>query len=290
MHLFISIWNTHVQTTTLGRKTSVGIGLAFMALLIVPAAQSQDWKTYWKNGTRIESDDGKFKLRIGGRIQADLSAVSADSSLDEAFDLEGGSEFRRSRLFVDGKMLGHYEFKIQYDFAGSSTSAKDVYIGLTNLPGIGGLRFGHFKEPFSLGEITSSKHMTFLERALPVTAFAPSRNLGLMAHRSVSDDRVNWAVGAFQDSDGRGKSTGDEVNLSARLGGRLIWNDDGRELLHLGLSVATRSPTDDRVRFRTRPEAHLAPRFVDTSTLDASGAELLGLEFAWGLRSILGER
>lgn len=247
--------------------------------LVVSRADGQDgWKTYWKNGTRIESEDGRFAIKIGGRIQADFSFADPDAGLEPLFDFEDGSEFRRARLFVQGTLYDRFEFKAQYDFADDSAPVKDVYVGLVDLPVVGGVRVGHFKEPLGLEELTSSKYLAFLERAFAIPA--PSRNMGIMLHNAVADDRITWAAGAFQDSDGYGESVGDEWNLTGRLTGLPFATDDDRSLVHLGLSYSARSPVDDVARIRTRPQAHLAPRLVDTGSIAARSLDLFGLEAA----------
>ena len=68
-------------------------------------------------------------------------------------------------------------FKAQYDFAGGDVDFKDVWIGLDGQDCLGcmfpDITVGHFKEYFSQEELTSSKYITFLERSLPVSTFAP---------------------------------------------------------------------------------------------------------------------
>jgi phosphate-selective porin OprO/OprP len=61
------------------------------------------------------------------------------------------------------------------------------------------------------------------------------------------------------------------------------WFDEeakGRRLLHVGLSGSRIENAGGEARFRTRPEAHLAPRYVDTGTFDASYSFLGGAEAA----------
>ncbi|HVS62246.1 MAG TPA: porin [Thermoanaerobaculia bacterium] len=251
-----------------------------LALGRTTAAGQEGWKTYWKNGTRIESEDGRFAIKIGGRIQADFSFADPDPVIDSAFEVEDGTELRRARLFVEGTIYERFEFKAQYDFTGGDAAPKDVYVGLVDLPVVGGLRIGHFKEPFSLEELTSSKYLPFLERSYPVEAFSPSRNMGLMLHDSIAGDRVTWAAGVFKDADDFAESTGGEWNVTVRLTGLPVADDSGGTLLHLGLGVSARSPADDTTRFRARPQAHLAPRLVDTGSLATEDVDLLGLEAA----------
>jgi phosphate-selective porin OprO/OprP len=251
------------------------LGLFLVGSLAAPAARAQDdWSTKWSNGFKVDSADGRFKLQFGGRVQADYTFVSAD---DVFGDLEDGFEFRRARLFFSGTVYDRVEFKAQYDFAGGDASAKDLYVGLRN--DWGTLRFGHYKEYFSLEEQTSSKYITFLERSLPVEAFSPSRNAGVGAHGS-SGDRFNWGVGAFYDADDFGESVNeDATNITGRIGFRPIVSDDGTRVLHLGVA-ASQQERDGTLRFRTRPEAHLSSRLVDTGSFEGDSSTLLGGEVA----------
>ncbi|HEX6202466.1 MAG TPA: porin, partial [Thermoanaerobaculia bacterium] len=255
-----------------------------------PAAEADRWTFLWKDSFRLTSPDGAFRLQFGGRIQSDWAAISGDDALEAAVgDLEGGTEFRRARVFFSGLLYDRVEFKTEYDFAGGDPEFKDVYLGMVGLPLVGGARVGHMKEPWSLEEQTSSKYLTFLERSLPVEAFSPSRNTGFLVHDE--RDRLTWAVGAFQDADDFGDAPQtDAWAFTGRLTA-LPWTPDATHYLHLGAAASRRDPRDDRARFRSRPESHLAPRFVDTGELVTDGVTLLGLEAAWvhGPFSLQGE-
>jgi len=259
------------------RRPAVAIGLVALAatLLFAPAARAQDdWTTKWSNGFKVDSADGQFKLQFGGRVQADYSFASTDDALPE---IEDGFEFRRARLFMSGTVYERVEFKLQYDFTGGDPAAKDLYIGLLN--DWGTLRFGQYKEYFSLEEQTSSKYITFLERSMPVEAFAPSRNSGVGIHGK-RGDTLNWGVGAFYDTDDFGDSVSeDSYNVTGRVGFRPIYADGGTRILHLGVA-ASQQERDGTLRFRTRPEAHLSPRLVDTGSFAGDGSTLLGGEVA----------
>ena len=133
-------------------------------------------RAYWKDGLRLDSNDGSFKLKIGGRIQYDTIFIDESDDLEDNLgtNIEDDSEFRRARLYISGKIYDNVEFKAHYDFAGGDADFKDVYMGLLGVPVVGNIRIGHFKEPFGLEELTSSKYITFMERSLANT-FAPSR-------------------------------------------------------------------------------------------------------------------
>lgn len=239
-----------------------------------------EWDFRWSNGFKLTSPDGALDFEFGGRLQNDWAFYEADDALEATVGpFEEGTEFRRARLFFQGELYDRVEFKAQYDFAGGDAEIKDAYLGLIHLPVVGGLRVGHFNEPFSLEEQTSSKYITFMERALPVEAFSPARNTGFMLHRG--EERYTWAVGAFRDADGFGDAVDrDGVNLTGRVTALPWYADGGRRLLHLGVSVSEREPTEDAVRFRSRPESHLAPRVVDTGAFGADGLTLVDLEGA----------
>jgi phosphate-selective porin OprO/OprP len=238
-----------------------------------------DWTFLWKDGFRLSRDDGLFKLRFGGRIQLDVAGIGESQSLQRVPDMtdgEGfGTEFRRSRIYFSGTMGAHLLFKVQYDFAGGAggTDFKDVYLGLRNLPHVGQVRVGHFKEPFSLEEMTSSNTITFMERSL-ISAFNPARNTGVIADRTFCEDSIYFGAGGFILSDDFGQNFSHDAkySITTRLAGQPIYEEDGERLLHVGAAYNHRFLTDYRVR--QRPEAHLAQRYVDTGTFLATDVDL----------------
>ncbi|MGH9340982.1 MAG: OprO/OprP family phosphate-selective porin [Acidobacteriota bacterium] len=279
-------------------KTVVSLALTIFVLfslsLQVQAQEEQDkaFHVYWDEGLQFETADGNFHLELGGRIHNDWVFISGDDELEAVVGpLENGTEFRRLRLNFGGEIHEHVVFNIQLDFANGEVALKDVYAGLQGLPGVGRVQAGHFKEPFSLEEVTSSNNITFMERSLG-NVFAPSRNTGIMARNTAFDRRMTWALGTFRDTDDSGTAVGDgDFNLTGRLTG-LPWTDgSGQRLLHLGFAYSHRSPGDNLVRFRQRPEVHLSPRFVDTESLPAESDDRIAAEAAllFGPASVQGE-
>ncbi len=261
-----------------------------------------DFDVFWKDGLKFQSKDGNFKAQIGGRIQVDYAKIDGDNPMvNDIETLEGntldgsGVEFRRARLFISGTIYDSVDFKAQYDFAGGDTDFKDVWIGLRDIPYVGVIRGGHQKEPFSLEEQTSSKYITFMERALP-NAFSPSRNTGLLMKNAVLDKRMTWGVGVFEDVDDTGDSFNDfdDWNATARITGLPWYEEDGRRLVHLGLSYTHQFRDDDdtTIRFRQRPESHLTDaRIVNTGRFGADDVDIVApeLAFVYGPFSLQGE-
>jgi phosphate-selective porin OprO/OprP len=257
------------------------------------------FRVYWKDGIRMDSNDKRFKLKLGGRIMTDFANINADDDTENFLggDETGtGVEFRRARIYFQGTIYDRLEFKSQFDFAGGDADFKDMYVGLKDIPYVGHIRVGHMKEPFSLEELTSSKYITFMERGLP-NAFAPGRNTGITFFNNPLEERLGWSLGFYREADDFGDGFDDdtEYNLTARLRGLPWYADEGRRLVHVGFSYSHKfrdegDPTT--LRFRARPEAHLSEfRYVDTGDFLSDGADLLNPELAvvYGPFSIQGE-
>jgi phosphate-selective porin OprO/OprP len=270
-------------------------GAAAAAETPAVSAGPEDWAFKWSNGFKLERNDGAFKLAFGGRIQNDWAVVAADSDLKRivtpgSFDTGNGTEFRRARIYFAGTLYDQLFFKSQVDFAEGDVDFKDVYLGLKGLGPVDSVKVGHMKEPFSLEAQTSSKYVTFMERALP-NVFSPSRNTGLMVNSTLADKKILWQLGGFRDSDdfGDGFSNDDNYNLSLRLVGVPYYENEGEQVVHLGLGYSHQFRQDYTLRYRQRPESHLADRIVDTRMpagldIPTSDVDLINPELAvvWG--------
>jgi phosphate-selective porin OprO/OprP len=154
-------------------------------------------------------------------------------------------------------------------------------------PYVGGIRVGHYKEPFSLALLTSGNSITFMERALPVEAFAPVRNTGIGIWNNAFEKRFRWDLGFFYDTDGNGKffDDYDKNQLTARVACQ-PWYGDEAHLFHLGLGYShlfrDEDETGAQLRFRTHPEAHITDvRLVDTGGFLVENADKLNPELAF---------
>lgn len=233
---------------------------------------------------RFRSEDGKFAAQIGGRIQQDWAFVKADDDAKAHFGAESidGTEFRRARLSVNGKMFGNVLYKAEYDFVNSIPDYRDVYIELTGLP-FGSLRVGNFYEQFCLEEMTSDNYITLMERSA-VDLFAPGRNPGIMARNTYADSRGTWALGVYRQDTTTTPGFSRENGAYAQTG-RITFlpidQNDGRRLVHLGLAASHRRPPAKTRSYSLRPPAHLANDLARTGSFAADRVLLLGGEAAW---------
>ncbi|HZD52234.1 MAG TPA: porin [Woeseiaceae bacterium] len=210
---------------------------------------------------------------LGGRIQVDGALYDEDVA-----ELGSGTEIRRARLFIEGEITEGWEYKSEFDFNDGDVDPADVYVKYTGLP-LGSIKIGHFKAPFGLEELTSSRFVTFMERAM-ISEFAPGRRIGVGYDATTG----GLSFGAALFAQAAGDSNEDEgLGAGARVAYAFRPHDG--TLIHVGLSGVYEEPesTDsDVVRLRARPESHVTgTRLIDTG--DIAGAQSrtsVGLELA----------
>ncbi|WP_164453867.1 OprO/OprP family phosphate-selective porin [Thiorhodococcus minor] len=236
-------------------------------------------------GLEVSTDDGAFSFGLGGRLMIDSAFYREDTN-----DLGDGTELRRTRLEAEGMLFSDYAYELGVDFAGSDADVKDAFIEYLGLwPAT--IRVGQFKEPFSLEELTSSKYMTFMERALP-NALAPGRHIGIgLGSRGSGWTAAGGVFGESFDDD-----VSDEGDEGWGITGRVTyapWRED-RRALHFGAALSHRVPDETKeIELDTRPESHITDvRYLNTGRItDVSHLDLAGLEAAWveGPFSLQGE-
>ena len=262
----------------------------------VKELETQLKKIKAKEDAKAKKAASKPSVKVGGRIHLDTNAFIQDDISELQAKQHDAVGFRRARLKAFGEMFHVIDYKIAFDFAniGPEVRYKDVYITFKELPYLGHVRVGHFKEPFSLEHIESSDNFTLMERSLGTETFVPNRNLGVMAFDTWADERGTWAIGGFsrrtQDEGRRFESVESGGMAMTMRGTFLPWYDEasnGRRLLHTGLGYSYRDVSNrgggvwDLVRFRARPEAYFAKRVVDTGNLnDIPAYQVLGAEAA----------
>lgn len=270
-------------------------GFATLPAAEIKPSSNTDVVFYWENGLGFKTADEKtFEGKLGGRIHYDVATFDQDAGAKEiAGDAPFATELRRARFYTTGDLnLGVPVFyKTQVEFAGSDYKFADVYVGLKDIPYLGVLQLGQQYEPFSLEQLTSSTYFTFIERAAPIEAFSPGRNIGAQLRDSMLRGRATWAVGVYAD-DQNNMGDNDSFDSSTHVTGRITalpWYDEasgGSRYWHLGAGGSVINPENETVRFRSRPEAHLAPRYADTKDFNGTDLYLSNVESALTLNSL----
>lgn len=218
-------------------------------------------------------------IQVSGVFQADGVVFHQDdaSKLPIAAggvgqDLQNGADFRRARLGARAALANNMNAFMQFDFAfpGRPTFT-DLWVEWTDLPVVGNLRVGQWKQPFSLEVVSSFRYTTFMERSSLFQAFTPFRHIGIGAYNHTDDLMSTWAASYFrtgQDQFGGSLSTIGGNGFSGRIT-RLAWYDEseGRSYLHLGGDYFLNVPPNRAIAFRSIPEI-----FVGENGPDGSGS------------------
>ncbi len=255
----------------------------------------------------VKSGHGKPTMKIVGRVHTDFwgfpessSAANAFETADPSLDPQNNFQFRRLRFGVRGDLVDNMTYRVEMEFAGGNKSEfRDAWLGWKDLPFVQTLLIGNQKRPYGLDHLNSSRFNVFMERPFSIEAInQDSRRFGIAAY-GVSDDLAyNWRYGVYNQRliQDEGKYFNDQLQLEAA--GRFantIWYDEtsgGRGYAHWALSgtvadpdgntntnVAKTGPFVNEARFRTRPEARSANRWIDTGVIaGADTYELLGAE------------
>lgn len=251
-----------------------------------------------------------YKLR--GRTYVDTAMFSQDAVNAAAYTgVKNGIGFRSARLGLEGEMFNVFSYITEIDFVsgifdndgskpllGNGVAFKEVWMGVSELPVVQNARVGHFKEPFNLEELTSSRFITFMERTMINQAVVPAYNLGGMIFGKSENEKLMWQTGLFQNdlADTFVSRTADD--LAGAWTSRVVWLPwydectDGRGLLHLGAAYSYRDAFGSAHRFRAQPSARFgAPYVVDAGAPLLDDYQLTGLEaaFVYGPLSIQSE-
>jgi phosphate-selective porin OprO/OprP len=228
---------------------------------------------------------------FGGRLMADwtFNVNSSDNFTSQlGAEPEDGFEFRRARLYVEGAVARNIDYKLQLDFSGPSTSFNDAYIHVHDLGVLPPLKIGQFKEPFSLEELTSSKYITLMSRSMLTDAFSQSYTPGIQTDFHTTDKMLNFTVGAFNPQNGQQAATNGSWDLSGRLTSPLMYQNQGRQVIHLGISGSLRGQGSDTVyESDLEPEVHKGdPEFLEVAVPNVDHSAVYGLEAATVLGSL----
>jgi phosphate-selective porin OprO/OprP len=237
--------------------------------------------------TQYSLFDNQLRFRLGFRFQADGTLVAPSDDLEAALgDMPDGVNFRRFRIFAEGILRRMY-FRVEFDFA-TDAGFKTLYVegreGGLAIWGhlLGKFRYGQFQEPFSLEQNVSSFDTSFVEISMPINTIAPGNNIGAMVYDASKSRKFTWAAGAFS----WGRETNDNastslLSLTGRFGYQPVARHGEGTVFHVGVSLSSRTPTGDKVRYEARPEARFVKPFADTGDVPSSRNTLVGLEAAW---------
>lgn len=264
--------------------TTMLVGGVFAAPLV--QADDLDLKIKWKGAPELSSADGKFKMKIRGRIYADYGSVSVKDYMGDSVDSvkHDSTEFRTARLGIEGVIFSDIKYKFETDLTGGETEIKDALIQWNFKPMF--VKIGQFKTPNSLEEQTSSRYITFMERGSFTDAFSLARQIGIAV--GYVDNDITFTGGLFQ-----GDFANSDKEQDRTYAARLTFGPKvGDARVHVGVSVRHRElEHSEGARYRQRPHNHQSDRFITadlrgTSVGDATSDNFYGFEAAGAMGPI----
>jgi len=219
-----------------------------------------------KSGLGIQSADGENSIQLTGRIHMDYRNYSHTAAAGSTVDpLQDAFEVRRARLGVKGQFMKDWKYEIVGNYGMSnngmssgSTEIDVAYVDYAANPAAS-VRFGKFKMPFSLEQLTSSNNIDFMERSLIGQSdkeLVPGKETGLMLFGSP----VSGATYAVAVSTGRGNNdaTYDKPDFIARgtVNAAKVFAGNDSLVTHLGLAYSNgelkgMTPATERTETRT---------------------------------------
>ena len=196
-------------------------------------------------------------VRMTGFFQLDAGFFAQDAANTTQFGkIKDDIGFRRARLAAVGDVADNVSYMIEMDFAfPGRPSFMDVFVDIHDVPVFGNLKFGQWRQPFGLDNLTSVRELTFLERPL-MFGMSPFRQTGIGFHDNNADETVTWAGSAFgYPTDAWGNSFGNTgFGTAERITALLIERDEGRRLLHVGIDHTFNIPGQNGVAYRNTQE------------------------------------
>jgi phosphate-selective porin OprO/OprP len=258
----------------------------------------------WRHGLEIESKNHDFRVHIGGRTQFDVGWFHPDESVQSSLPatnrFRDGVDFRRARFQIDGVMYETMEWAAEFDFVNSAgagvggvpisvVAPTDLWWQWNAVPVLQHFRVGNTKEPIGFEHLTSSRFLNFMERSFMQDAFFGGFNNGFTPGAqffgTMAEEQMTYNFGVFNPTTnvfGFNTGTG-EYSFSGRLTALPYYVDEGRGLLHLGVSGRHWTLDERQARFRTRASVRSSlsvqwPIIADTGLIRADTDQQVNVE------------
>ncbi len=194
-----------------------------------------------ESGFGLVSANGEHSVNLTGRVHFDSRVISHSfgSFADrDTQSLGDNFEIRRARIGLNGTLFKDIGYEIVTNAVGSSPNLIDTAWLNYGFNKSAQFRFGRFKQPFSLEELTSSNNIDFMERSY-VNQLAPTKKLGVMVHGEPVDN-MTYAASVYQNDF---NELTNQDNNGREVAGRLTYNFGkamaADSVMHVGVAGTT---------------------------------------------------
>lgn len=152
----------------------------------------------YDKGFFLQSEDGMFKLSIGGLFQGRFTRTSQDPGTGAPADYGYNFSMNRARIHLKGHVYSKdLTYKFQAEFGKGEAYLKDYFVDYRFMEGLQ-LRVGQDKRPFSRQQLTSGGNQQFVDRAITDKAFGAGRDIGIMIHNDILEvEGFEYALGLY---------------------------------------------------------------------------------------------
>ncbi len=292
-----------------------------IATLQLPATGAATTVTLPNGKPALATADGRFTANIRAILMLDAGKYFQKDGLAAAIvgrDLNEGTNFRRARIGLDGKLFRDFDYAFIYEFGGSGGEdpgrlyeAAITYTAFKPWR----IKVGAFEPNIGLAAAVSTSQMPLMERPSPAEI---ARNV------AAGDSRVGAQItgnGVWGEGDtgialrwfASGALTGNTISTISSAGGATAQPFDeqtgwiGRLAIapfasaawqaHFGVNAQWVAQPNDAtgganprypVQLRDRPELRLdTTRLIDTGAIDARHVGVVGLEAALTTRNLM---
>ena len=255
----------------------------------------------WKGAPQFEDKDAGWSFKPRGRLQFDVGFVGNPEGDIVTRNLGFNARARRVRLGAEGTIPGGFGYKFEMDFANGSVGFGDVII--TYAPAGKPFNFiiGNHETHNGLEQMSSSRFLSFVERAAFDDAFINTRRIGLSAGYANKANTLRITGGLFAahtidnslDNDGwiaAARATysplmgSNQLHFGANYQHRNFQSNNGATV---NAQASGEPSSNQRARYRARPFTQLTDqRFVNTDFFAAKSDDIFGLEFAGIFKSL----
>lgn len=250
----------------------------------------------------LATGDGQFSASIRGVMQLDTAQYFQDDSLPASVtagrDLNSGTNFRRGRLGVEGRLFGDFSYNVLLDFGGSGTDGATTlhelwvqYDGFKPLK----LRVGAFPPNLGLEDAASTNGSLFPERPssaeIARSLAGADKRIGLQLLGSGDRWLVAAAVTGAKTTDSA--SFDEQLGYTFRVAGTPLKGYDWRIQVGANASIVAQPAQTTLagpypVTLTDRPELRVdGTQLISSGAIDASGARHWGLEAAGQWKGVL---
>jgi phosphate-selective porin OprO and OprP len=251
----------------------------------------------WKGAPQFADADDGWTFKVRGRLMVDAGYIAEPKGYTANRNLGFNARVRRFRIGVEGTIPGDFAYKAEVDYANAAVGFGDVILTYQPKDRPWSVSIGNHESFESLEQMTSSRWVSFIERAQMNDAFGHTRRLGLSLGYASKDGlfRANGGLFAAHSIDA-------SIDNDGWIGAARVTYTPyvGSGFVHLGLnyehrrfqsndataagvstaSVSVGAPSTNQLgRYRARPFLQTTDvRFVDTGAYAAKSDDIFGVE------------